>query len=406
MNTDLSAEELEFQAEVRAFLEAEFPADIRHKVANGLEVGKDDSVRWQKILAKKGWAATNWPVEIGGTGWTPTQKYIFANECAEVGAPGVVPFGMKMVAPVIYTYGNEEQKEALLPPITSGESIVAAAIDEGPHHSPLFTALSARQEGDAYILNGRKAFVIDGMSADKLVVLARTTGDVGDRNGLSLFVLDTASDGLQRNRSNLVDSRDYADIELVDVAVPKSALLGDEALPALDTALDRARACLAAEMLGGAQHLFDRTVAYLKEREQFGAKIGSFQALQHRAARMYVELELTRSAVVDALSAIDEEREMTSSALPDSLPILALRNTVLFPGVVLPITVGRDSSLQLVKDANSGDKLVGVVAQKRAEVEIPDPDDLYRTGTAATILKLIKMPDGSVSIVRSQPPIM
>ncbi|GAB5537796.1 MAG: endopeptidase La [Rubricoccaceae bacterium] len=95
----------------------------------------------------------------------------------------------------------------------------------------------------------------------------------------------------------------------------------------------------------------------------------------------------------------DEEREMTSSELPDTLPILALRNTVLFPGVVLPITVGRDSSLQLVKDANSGNRLVGVVAQKRAEVENPDPDDLYRTGTAATILKLIKMPDGSVSIV-------
>ena len=95
----------------------------------------------------------------------------------------------------------------------------------------------------------------------------------------------------------------------------------------------------------------------------------------------------------------DQEREMSEAALPDALPILTLRNTVLYPGVVLPITVGRDTSLQLVKDAYAGDRMVGVVAQKRAEVESPGPDDLYRVGSAATILKLIKMPDGSVSIV-------
>ena len=273
-----------------------------------------DPATWAS-MAELGLSAITAPEQYGGLAFGYLALGAVFEECGQFLTATPLLSSVVLSGSLIELAGNEEQKEALLPPITSGESIVAAAIDEGPHHSPLFTALSARQEGDAYILNGRKAFVIDGMSADKLVVLARTTGDVGDRNGLSLFVLDTASDGLQRNRSNLVDSRDYADIELVDVAVPKSALLGDEALPALDTALDRARACLAAEMLGGAQHLFDRTVAYLKEREQFGAKIGSFQALQHRAARMYVELELTRSAVVDALSAIDEEREMTAASV-------------------------------------------------------------------------------------------
>ena len=111
MNIDFSAQELAFQKEVSAFLATELPSDIRDKAANNIELTKDDFVTWQKILARKGWAATNWPVEFGGTGWTPTQKYIFDNECAKVGAPEVMAFGLKMVAPIIYTYGNDEQKQ-------------------------------------------------------------------------------------------------------------------------------------------------------------------------------------------------------------------------------------------------------------------------------------------------------
>ncbi|MCV6625863.1 MAG: acyl-CoA dehydrogenase family protein, partial [Cellvibrionaceae bacterium] len=115
MNVDFSAEELAFQQEVRDFLADKLPAEIGAKVLAGTPTSKDDHIRWQKILAEQGWAAVNWPVEHGGTGWSPTQKYIWANECAVAGAPDVVPFGMKMVAPVIYTFGNEEQKQRFLP---------------------------------------------------------------------------------------------------------------------------------------------------------------------------------------------------------------------------------------------------------------------------------------------------
>ena len=110
MNADFTTEELEFQKEVQDFLKAEFPQDIKHKVDNGIKLEKDDFVRWQKILYKKGWVAPNWPEEYGGTGWTPTQKYIFALEMGLYGAMEPVAFGMKMVAPVIYSYGNEEQE--------------------------------------------------------------------------------------------------------------------------------------------------------------------------------------------------------------------------------------------------------------------------------------------------------
>ncbi|MFK8019378.1 MAG: acyl-CoA dehydrogenase family protein [Pseudomonadales bacterium] len=275
-----------------------------------------DPETWAR-MAELGLSAITAPEQYGGLAFGYLALGSVFEECGQLLTATPMLSSVVLSGSLIELAGNEEQKEALLPSITAGESIIASAIDEGPHHSPLATALIARQEGDQYILNGCKAFVIDGMSADKVIVLARTSGEAGEQHGLSLFVLDSVVEGLQRNRSKLVDSRDYADIELSDVAVSNSALLGnrDDAFPALDAALDRARACLAAEMLGGAQHLFDRTVAYLKEREQFGAKIGSFQALQHRAAKMYVELELTRSAVVDALSAIDEERNTSAACV-------------------------------------------------------------------------------------------
>jgi len=117
VNADFTAEEQTFQDQVRTFLQNDFPAELRKKVDAGIRLSKEELVRWQKILYKKGWAAPNWPVEYGGTGWSPTQKYIFATEMGLIGAPEPVPFGMKMVAPVIMAYGSDEQKQRFLPDI-------------------------------------------------------------------------------------------------------------------------------------------------------------------------------------------------------------------------------------------------------------------------------------------------
>ena len=114
MNLDFSNEELAFRDEVREFLNEELPADIAKRVKECLHVGGEEMLRWQKILAQKGWSAVNWPTEFGGTGWSPTQKYLFASECAVAGAPRIVPFGLSMVGPVIYTFGNDEQKQRFL----------------------------------------------------------------------------------------------------------------------------------------------------------------------------------------------------------------------------------------------------------------------------------------------------
>ncbi len=220
-------------------------------------------------------------------------------------------------ASLIELAGTDTQKSKYLPAIASGELTVAVGIEEGSHHAPLYTMLPLVESDAGFILSGRKAFVMDGQSADILIVLARSSGGLGDTEGLTLLLLEKDPAGLQRDNVRMVDSRDYADLVFIDAEVSADSVLGDvgEAFDPLVLSLDRARACLAAEMLGGAQEMFDRTIAYLQERDQFGQKIGSFQALQHRAADMYTELELTRSTVMDALSALDEQRDDISQAV-------------------------------------------------------------------------------------------
>src|SRR5687768_3328631 len=121
MNLDYSAEDLAFRDEVRAFIADNYPADLRRKQDAGEELTKEDQLAWHKVLAKKGWIAPSWPKEYGGTGWTPTQKYIWSEELARADALPVLPFGVSMLAPVIYTFGTEEQKQRFLPGIYSGD---------------------------------------------------------------------------------------------------------------------------------------------------------------------------------------------------------------------------------------------------------------------------------------------
>jgi alkylation response protein AidB-like acyl-CoA dehydrogenase len=189
-----------------------------------------------------------------------------------------------------------------LPGLLAGKTIFALAADEGPHHDPRRIATAARRDGADFVLDGTKSFVLDGHVADMLVVAARTAAD-----GITLFLVPADAPGVQRTRLAMVDSRNAAGIRFAGVRVPAAAMLGgaDAGAPALDRLLDAARAGLAAEMLGTATEAFGRTLQYLKDRKQFGVPIGSFQALKHRAALMFAEIEVTRSAVLAALLAQD-----------------------------------------------------------------------------------------------------
>ena len=204
--------------------------------------------------------------------------------------------------------GSAAQQAEWLPKIASGEATFALALDEGAHHAPANIATEAVSNGQGYTLNGAKRFVPDGHHADMLIVAARTAGTVGHTGGLTLFLVPRDSDGISLHELNTLDSHGAAHITLEDVAVSEANVLGgvDQGWDVLEPVLDRARIGIAAEMLGLCSAAFEQTLEYMQQRKQFGQLIGSFQALQHRMAKMFTELELTRSCVAHALSAVDK----------------------------------------------------------------------------------------------------
>ncbi|MEX0738718.1 MAG: acyl-CoA dehydrogenase family protein [Pseudohongiella sp.] len=230
MNADFTAEELEFQKEVQDFLKAEFPQDIKHKVDNGIKLEKDDFVRWQKILYKKGWVAPNWPEEYGGTGWTPTQKYIFALEMGLYGAMEPVAFGVKMVAPVIYTYGNEEQKKRFLPDILQSNVWWCQGYSEPNAGSDLASLkTTAVREGDHYIVNGTKTWNTLGQYADWIFCLVRTDNTVKKQEGISFLLIDMKTPGIKVSPIVLLDGEpEVNEVHFDNVKVPVENLVGEE----------------------------------------------------------------------------------------------------------------------------------------------------------------------------------
>ncbi|MAZ90205.1 MAG: pimeloyl-CoA dehydrogenase large subunit [Cellvibrionaceae bacterium] len=231
MNVEFSAEELAFQQEVRQFLNDKLPAKIAEKSKKELHFTKEDFVEWQQILAEKGWAAVNWPVEHGGTGWTPTQKYIWSNECAKAGAPGVIPFGMSMVAPVIYSFGNEEQKQRFLPDILGSKVWWCQGYSEPNSGSDLASLkTTATRDGDEYVVNGTKTWTTLGQHADWIFCLVRTAGsEAKNQESISFLLIDMKTPGINVSPIYLLDeTREVNEIHFDNVRVPAENLIGEE----------------------------------------------------------------------------------------------------------------------------------------------------------------------------------
>ena len=220
-------------------------------------------------------------------------------------------FSTSVLAATALASGTDAQKGEWLPRIAAAQTVLALAIDEGAKHNPERVATRAQASGNGFKLSGEKAMVVDGHVADALIVVARTSGEDDDADGLSLFVVPADADGLEIERTQMVDSRNAARIRLNDVQVEGDALLGplDGGRETVERVLAAGRAVAAAELLGSGQRAFDTTVEYIKGRRQFGTEIGSFQALQHRASHLYSEMEIARSAVLAALTALDEGHE-------------------------------------------------------------------------------------------------
>jgi len=231
MKLELTAEQKTFQADVRGFLDNTLPEDISKRVLNGLPPLRDDFTRWQQLLNEKGWLVPNWPPEYGGTGWTTIQRHIWETECARAGAPQVNPFNFKMLGPVIYTFGNEQQKQRFLPDILASKVFFCQGYSEPNAGSDLASLkTTAVRDGDSYIVNGTKTWTTYGHYADWIFCLVRTAGPhVKNQEAISFLLIDLNSPGVTVSPIITLDGRhEINEINFDEVRVPTENLIGDE----------------------------------------------------------------------------------------------------------------------------------------------------------------------------------
>ncbi|MBR0869747.1 acyl-CoA dehydrogenase family protein [Bradyrhizobium tropiciagri] len=262
-----------------------------------------------KTFAEMGFAGLLVPEQFGGSGLGCVEAGIVMEEIGRTLMPSPFFATSVLAASALSRGGSEAQKKQHLPKIADGSLLVALAIDEGAKHRPLQTKLVATRSGNGFKLSGEKAFVVDGHTADLLIVAARSAGSAGEKDGITLFLVDPKAKGLAVERTAMVDSHNAARIVFDNVEVNADSVLGevDQGFGLLEGVLNIGRGTVASEMVGLSEEVFGRTVTYLKERKQFGKAIGEFQALQHRAAQLYIDIEITRAAVLKALQALDAD---------------------------------------------------------------------------------------------------
>jgi acyl-CoA dehydrogenase len=262
-----------------------------------------------KEMAELGWVGIPFDESVGGAGMGLAELVVVVEALGRTLAPEPFVSCVGLSGTAIAELGDESQQNEWLTPLVQGERIIAFAHAEpGGRYDIHHVATRAEADGEGFVLRGRKVHVLDGAAADAFVVVARTSGAETDGAGIGLFLVPADAEGLSVERQSRLDSRNAAIVELDGVRVPASAVLGraGQAGEALERVVDRATVVLCGEMLGGMSQAFEMTVDYLKEREQFGVPIGSFQGLKHRAARVFMEVELSRSCVMAASRALDE----------------------------------------------------------------------------------------------------
>ena len=270
-----------------------------------------------KAFAEIGFAGLLVPENFGGSGLGCVEAGVVMEEIGRTLMPSPYLATAVLAASALSRGGSEAQKAAHLPKISDGSLLAAFAVDEGAKHRPLQTSLQAVRSGNGFKLSGAKAFVVDGHTADLLIVAARTGGAAGERNGLTLFLVDPKAKGVAVERTAMVDSHNAARIEFGNVEVNADQVLGevDQGGALLEGLLNIGRSAVASEMVGLSEEVFGRTVTYLKDRKQFGKLIGEFQALQHRAAELYIDIEITRAAVLKAQQALDGDFDKAGAAV-------------------------------------------------------------------------------------------
>ncbi len=292
------------------FLKDEAPVSaLRELRDSGSEDGFSREL-WAKMAAM-GWAGILVPEEYGGADFGMVGAGVVAEEMGKQLTATPYLSSAIMAATALNALGSQAQKEQHLTKIAAGEELFAIAHDERGKHSTLGVALKAERMGNGFRLNGAKTFVADGHVADQIIVSARTSGEPGEANGITLFLVDSGTDGLKIEKTAMVDSRNAARIDFNNAEVTADAVLGEIDLGAdgLEKILNAGRAGLAAEMAGSAAQAFGMTLSYINERKQFGVAVGSFQTLQHRSAHLYTEIEICKALTLKALQSLDEGAE-------------------------------------------------------------------------------------------------
>jgi alkylation response protein AidB-like acyl-CoA dehydrogenase len=270
-----------------------------------------------KTFAEMGFAGLLVPEEFGGSALGSVEAGIVMEEIGRTLMPSPFLSTAVLAVSALSRGGSAAQKSEYLPKLSAGSLLAALAVDEGAKHRPLQTGLQAVRSGNGFRLTGAKSFVVDGHTADLLIVAARTAGGAGESAGLTLFLVTPKSKGLEIERTAMVDAHNAARIAFDNVEVDSDSVLGevDQGFALLEAVLNIGRGAVASEMVGLSEAVFGRTVAYLKERKQFGKAIGEFQALQHRAAQLYIEIEITRAAVLKAQQALDGDAAKATAAV-------------------------------------------------------------------------------------------
>lgn len=316
MNLKFSPEDEAFRKEVRAFVRASVPPDMARRTRQNVHPNKADLKLWNRILHEKGWVAPHWPKEFGGTGWTPLQAHIFEEECAEADAPFLSYFGLRLIGPLLYTFGSKEHQQRYIPDILSGKTFWCQGFSEPSSGSDLASLkTTAVRDGDHYVISGQKLWTTEAHFADKMFCLVRTDPNVKpQRGGLSILMFDLDTPGVTiRPIITLDGGHTVNEVFLDEVRLPAGELLGTEG-----QGWDQAKFLLANERVTNAQvPRSKRDLAVLKEiaaREPYpGGSLLDRSDIRQRIAQIEIDLYGLEWSVLRELMA-DSSRRSPSAA--------------------------------------------------------------------------------------------
>lgn len=302
----LNEEQQMLQDSAREFFSQQMPICELRALRDNQDPNGYSKKHWQQIT-ELGWPGITVDEAHGGLAFGYMGLGVIMEQAGRTLAATPLFATCVLGANAIALLGTDSQKAQLLPQLTEGKLLLALALEEGVTHGPEKIGTSALLQGENYLINGKKTVVLDAHIADQLLIVTRTAGQPGEADGLSVFLVDPATPGITISRLKMADYRNSCTVLLENVEVPASALLGPlhHALEPLRDLLSMGQIMISAEILGSTQECFERTIEYIKQRVQFDTILGTKQALQHRAARMYIQIELCKSLVLSALTDLD-----------------------------------------------------------------------------------------------------